>query len=411
MVLRSALLLLLAWPAPADEAEVWKLLDDRTTPVEKVKAAAGADPARLMEVLRRGRPLPPSTPGELKERLVDAFGRETDHCIVVPKSYSPEKPAGVLIVLHGLGGNGEQAKKLLEDFAEERNFILLCPTAQKEPAAAPNEDSHDFTAQLFKHWWCYREGNFPFAALLDAKRRFAIDENRVLLAGASMGGFGTWNIGLRYPDRFAGLLPVCGGISRIEFAGGRDPRMRKILGNAFHLPVYYIHGDADEVVPVGPERWTRDDLKALGLAGTYVEVPKGKHDLRPQWTELRKGIDPWLAARVRQPHPPEVRHHAIADYAPQSFWVRVAEFAGGPADVKAVAKGQAIDFTATGAKKITFYIDEKLIDLSKPVRITSKGKKLFEGKVPPRLETVVETWRAREDRDLLYRASVTVSVP
>lgn len=410
-MLRAALVVLLfARPGP-DGEELWKALDDPRASADRVRTAAGTDPAKLVETLRKGRPRPEAAPGETKERLTDAFGRETDLWIVVPRGYRPDKPAGVLIVLHGLGGNGGQVKDLLADFAQEQNFILVCPSAQKEPAQAPNEDSNDFAAALFKHWWCYRDGDFPLTALSIVKKRFAVDENRVILSGASMGGFGAWNIGLRYPDRFAALTPFCGGISRMEFAGGRDERMRKVLLNAFHTPVYFIHGDQDEVVPVGPERWTRDDLKALKVDHVYVEVPKGKHDLRREWPELRKGLEPWLAARARKPHPAEVRHHAIANYGPQSYWVRIAEFSGGAAEVKAAVKGQAIDFTSTGAKKITFYLDEKLLDLTKPVRVTMQGRKLFDGKVKPSVDAVLESWRAREDRELLYRASVTVTIP
>jgi hypothetical protein len=40
-----------------------------------------------------------------------------------------------------------------------------------------------------------------------------------------------------------------------------------------------------------------------------------------------------------------------------------------------------------------------------------KGKKLFEGKVKPSAQAVLASWSAREDRDLLYKASVTIDVP
>lgn len=382
--------------------DVWAALDESP---EKLKSH---DPAKLFETLKKGRPVPAGAPGESKERIKDAQGRETDLYLTVPPGYSPEKRAGVLLALHGLGGNGSQMKGLLGPFAAEHGLILVCPTAQKEPEG--NEDSSPFSAGMFKHWWFYRDVDFPLLALAAVKKRFAVDENRVLLAGASMGGFGTWNVGLRYPDRFAALLPLCGGISRIEFTGGRDDASRKLLLNAFNLPVYFIHGDADEVVPVGPERWIRDDLKAFGYDHTYVEVPKGKHDLRKEWPELRKPLEPWLASKTRKAHPAEVKHHAIGAYCPQSYWLRIDDLSG-PAEVKASVKAQTIDFTATGAKKLTFFLDEALLDLSKPVKVTSKGKKVFEGKVKPSAEAVLSSWKAREDRDLLYRASVTVAVP
>ena len=43
----------------------------------------------------------------------------------------------------------------------------------------------------------------------DVARAYNVDPDRVHLTGLSMGGGGTWQIGLRYPDRFASITPVC----------------------------------------------------------------------------------------------------------------------------------------------------------------------------------------------------------
>ncbi len=71
-----------------------------------------------------------------------------------------------------------------------------------------------------------------------------IDPKRVYLTGLSMGGFGTWRLGVAAPERFAALVPVCGGGSPIEVilsgAGKRD-RLKEI-------PIWAFHGEKDEVV-------------------------------------------------------------------------------------------------------------------------------------------------------------------
>ena len=77
MLLRAIALLLFLAPA-ADEADLWKLVDDPRVPPEKVKAAFGNDPAKLLDLLRRGRASAAAPAGEAKEWLKDAFGRETD---------------------------------------------------------------------------------------------------------------------------------------------------------------------------------------------------------------------------------------------------------------------------------------------------------------------------------------------
>lgn len=38
-----------------------------------------------------------------------------------------------------------------------------------------------------------------------------INENRLYIAGISMGGFGTWDILMRKPDWFNAAIPICGG--------------------------------------------------------------------------------------------------------------------------------------------------------------------------------------------------------
>jgi predicted peptidase len=53
------------------------------------------------------------------------------------------------------------------------------------------------------HWWSYKESSFVLKSLEYVKRNYPVDTNRVVLLGYSMGGYGTWNIGLRYTDRFA----------------------------------------------------------------------------------------------------------------------------------------------------------------------------------------------------------------
>jgi len=392
--------------------DVWKPLDEGS--VEKLKAAVKDDPAKLIELMKKGRPLKDAPPGETKERLKDALGVETDLWVIVPSRYDKAKPAGLFLVLHGLGGTGEQLKDLWRAYAAANNFIVAAPTAQKEPEAAKNEDSYggQIGGKDIPHWWSYREGSFPLAALAALKRRFAIDENRVVLTGYSMGGFGTWNIGLRFPDRFCALIPYAGGVSRTEYIGLRvDERLRKLHLNQFNLPAYFVHGDADRLVPVEFSRESRNQLKKLGYEFEYKEVAKGGHILNVRdGGEVMTGIQKWLKDKVRKPHPKEVKHFAVGEYCPQSYWVRIAEFKDKTAEVRAAVKAQTIDFTATGVKKLTFYLDDTLVDLAKPVKVTSGGATVFEGEVTPSVEAVFDSWRAREDRELLYRARVTVEI-
>ena len=63
----------------------------------------------------------------------------------------------------------------------------------------------------------------------------------LLVLLALLGGYGTWNVGLRYPDRFAGIVPIAGGISRKENVGTRpDTISRVLLRNGRSVPSFFL---------------------------------------------------------------------------------------------------------------------------------------------------------------------------
>lgn len=108
--------------------------------------------------------------------------------------------------------------------------------------------------------------------------RLNVDAGRIYLTGLSLGGFGVWSLGLRHPERFAALAPVCGGgrIADIATAASRDPESLRRLG------VWAFHGANDRVVPVEESERMIDALKKAGLPDVRLTVyPDAAHD---SWT-------------------------------------------------------------------------------------------------------------------------------
>ena len=83
-------------------------------------------------------------------------------------------------------------------------------------------------------WWSYIESLNRFLDMLLASTN--ADASRVILTGLSMGGFGTWLWGQCSPERFAALVPICGG--------GVPVGAQQLTGK----PVWAFHGDSDATV-------------------------------------------------------------------------------------------------------------------------------------------------------------------
>ena len=139
-------------------------------------------------------------------------------------------------------------------------------------------------------------GRLDAMEVLDlARARLHTDPRRTYLTGHSMGGHGTWHVGVTFPDRFAAIAPSAGWVSFASYAGGRPrpehptPVQEMLLragtpGETLTLSpnyarhgVYVLHGDADDNVPVGQARIMRRQLGAFHPDFAYYERPGAGH--------------------------------------------------------------------------------------------------------------------------------------
>ena len=95
---------------------------------------------------------------------------------------------------------------------------------------------------------------------------YPINQHRIYITGLSMGGYGTWDLISRMPDKFAAAVPICGG--------GDENQAYKLVD----MPIWVFHGANDTTVP--PER-SRHMVNAIKEAGgtkvKYTEYPDVGH--------------------------------------------------------------------------------------------------------------------------------------
>jgi predicted peptidase len=209
---------------------------------------------------------------------------ELKYLLFLPKGYNPKSDQRwpLMLFLHGAGERGSDVwqvtrhgppKHIVEH--PEFPFILVSPQCPQD--------------QIWS--------NDSLLALLDEiTRDYAVDTHRVYLTGLSMGGYGTWNLGLTYPERFAAIVPICGGgeLITILLATQQKADALKTLG------IWAFHGGKDPVVPTEESQRMVEFAKKAGVKEVKLTIyPEALHD---SWTETYNNPElyDWLLRHVRK---------------------------------------------------------------------------------------------------------------
>ncbi|MFK7788648.1 MAG: prolyl oligopeptidase family serine peptidase [Phycisphaeraceae bacterium] len=150
-----------------------------------------------------------------------------DYLIALPEGYEADgDDVPLLLFLHGAGERGNDLKKvklhgppMMVENGHDFGAIVVSPQCPKDS------------------WWSWEIDTL--IALLDKiEAQYNVDPKRIYVTGLSMGGYGTFALAARQPERFAAAVPVCGG--GVYFDAKR-------LANT---PTWAFHGENDRVVPL-----------------------------------------------------------------------------------------------------------------------------------------------------------------
>ena len=187
--------------------------------------------------------------------------------VYVPKGYTASKPTPLVIALHGLGANEDSFfdsySQLPPQLAEKHGFLMAAPLGFRPDGfyGSPIMGAADAASR--------RRIDYSEKDVLEVlrlmKSMYNVDESRLYLIGHSMGAIGTWALGAKYPQLWAGLVP---------FSGVGNPSTAEQMK---HIPQFVVHGDADNTVNVSGSRNMVAALKKAGADVIYIEVAGGSH--------------------------------------------------------------------------------------------------------------------------------------
>ncbi len=223
-------------------------------------------------------------PMQAAKRFTWIGKEELKYLLFVPRGSkdSPRKWP-LLVFLHGAGERGNDLTKVAVHgppklVAKDPNFPFVVISPQCPEGQIWNKD--------------------VLAGLVDeAVTKYPVDPQRVYLTGLSMGGYGTWDLGLSHPEKFAALVPICGGgnlITPLLSSPEQDAALRTI-------GIWAFHGGKDPVVPVSESERMIDLVKRRGANDVKLTVyPDAGHDA---WTETYNNPElyKWLLEHKREP--------------------------------------------------------------------------------------------------------------
>jgi len=305
------------------------------------------------------------------------------------RSYIPErgrlrKPAPLIVYLHGYSpGYHIHAwpglPPSLIAFAAKHGFYLVAPFGRS------NTDFQGIGEQD------------TLRAIAEMKKRYRIDEDRVILTGHSMGGMGVWTIGAHYPHLFAGLY-ACAARGDYHFWQNvkreeQPPYKRtlidaefgySLLPNLAQLPILIVHGGDDLIVPTREGRHMADALRAVNSRAIYREYKGANHHIIDD-SFKDKVVQRWLLERRREP-PAAFNYQTYNTRYTDAYWLTARAFSQNPSPATwagRVEKNEIV-LEASGVTSLIVHRDRMPVAWRKlPIRADKNVAWSYAGAPPP----------------------------
>ncbi len=130
--------------------------------------------------------------------MIGERGNKIAYVVSVPDDYETSKKVyPFLIHLHGHGGQGSDLKgmggPLGSYWRENCELVAIFPQCLKGLT-----------------WWHPEMLDAMMAVVQREGKKLRVDPDRVYITGQSMGGYGSYNMAMRFPDVFAAVAPISG---------------------------------------------------------------------------------------------------------------------------------------------------------------------------------------------------------
>lgn len=189
---------------------------------------------------------------------------ETLEAVIIEPAGDPQ---AVVIWLHGLGADGYDFEPIVPELGlpPTANIRFIFPHAPKIPVTVNG-------GYVMRAWYDIaatdlgeqqdvdgiKRSQQQLNSLIEAEIARGIPADKIVLAGFSQGGAIVLQAGLRYPQRLGGIMVLSSYVPLAETLAAEKHSANQ------DVPIFYGHGEQDDVIPISFARQSRDLLLAQG---------------------------------------------------------------------------------------------------------------------------------------------------
>ncbi|MGC3966826.1 MAG: prolyl oligopeptidase family serine peptidase [Pirellulales bacterium] len=310
-------------------------------------------------------------------------GSPQPYGLIVPEGVDLAKPTPVYIWLHGRG-----------DTQCDLQFINGFLGTK---APGPMQPSNAIVLHPFGRY-CNGYKNAGEKDVLEAlnsvRKRYKIDESRIVLAGFSMGGAGAWHLGAHYAGGWCAVHAGAGFVDVKRYQNITPDKMppwyvQKLWGlydvpdyrrNLLNVPLVAYSGEQDKQKAAADIMETA--LAGEGLKLTHLIGPGMGHKYHPEvLLDVEKRLDA-IVAEGQQKRPKQVSLQTRTMRYPHMFWVRLLGMERQWEDTRIDAQRTADNTYKITTKNVQAFRvaacdwDSERLMFDKPVTFTVDGQSL-----------------------------------
>ncbi|HXY33920.1 MAG TPA: hypothetical protein VEI07_06805 [Planctomycetaceae bacterium] len=290
--------------------------------------------------------------------------------------------------------------------AQAAGYIVIAPEYVEA-------DAREYSYSMSSHEAVLR-------CIVDARKRFNVDSDRIFLTGHEMGGDAAFDIGMSHPDLFAGVIPINGICNHF---------CTWYWQNAGHTSWYAVVGEFDARGTYTIDSKTLSRMMTPwkgyvnGMDVIMVEFAQRGYE---SYFEETPRIFEWMESLRRQKVPHEFSMHVLRPSENRFYWLRaegmpksvtesnvLAGASRGPVspmllEGKISASGSTIR-VKSGAKSHTVWLSPELVSYEKPITIMVRDMRKYHKVPESSIEDILDDFATRADRQLIFTTRIDLN--